>query len=85
MRRPGREANELHKKPRLKMGGTLPPFPYVFIVCTGTTLTLHCTSIDLRDTIRVTVNERPLVILVHFFNNVSGFRTFCHIWSEKCF
>jgi predicted methyltransferase len=58
------------------MGGTLPPFPYVFIACTGTTLTLHCTSKDLTDTLRVTVNERPLVISVHFFNNVSGFLTF---------
>jgi len=31
-------------------------------------------------------NERPLVICVNSFNNMSGFRTFFyHIWSEKHF
>lgn len=58
------------------MGGTLPPFSHVFIVRTGTTLTLHRTSRDLIDKIRVTINERPLVICVQVFNNVSGFRPF---------
>lgn len=47
------------------MGGTLPPFSHVFIVCIGTTLTLHRTSRDLIDKIRVTVNERPEDVKSH--------------------